>query len=139
MTENAGKFALILNTAAYDRVAFSLSLAIMTAAVGKDVGVLFGYGALARLKKGAADELGEETEAWIRPQVKDGIDRGSVQRISEALETLTKLGGKLYACPAAMALHHIGKAELIEEASTVCSVADFLNKYPGESSTTLYV
>lgn len=138
MAEYKERFALVLNTASYDRVAFSLSLAI-AAAVRKDVGVLFGYGALARLKKGGTDTLGEETDAWIRPQIKLGLERGSVGRISESLETLWKLGGKIYACPAAMALHNISKAELMDEASTVCSVAEFLNRHAGDGSTILYV
>lgn len=139
MTDGQGKLALVLNTASYDRVAFSLSLAIAAAAVGKEVGVLFGYGGLVRLRKGSTDHLGAETDAWARPQIKKGIERGSVGRISESLETLAKLGGKIYACPAAMALHNISKAELIDEADSVCSVAEFLNRYSDRGTTFLYV
>lgn len=118
------KIALVINTASYERVSFGLGIASAAAALGKEVHVLFGYGGLVRLRKGFEDEIGEETEAWIREQIKAGIKKGNT-RISESLKILHKLKGKVYACPAAMALHNLTKEELIDEAE-VRGVVEFL-------------
>jgi len=133
------KLALIVNTASYNRVSFALDVAIAAAAVGRGAAMLFGYGALLRLKKGNVDEVGDETEAWLREQIRSGLEKGSVPRISEQLETFWKLGGKVYACPAAMALHNLIKDELLEGVSEVCSVAGFLSRDAKDASTILYV
>ena len=139
MSAEGGNLALIINTASYDRVAFALSLANTAAAMGKEVAVLFGYGGLVRLKRGAVDEVGDETEAWIRGQIKLGLQKGSITRISELLETLTKLRGKIYACPSAMALHNLVRDELIDQVNQVCGLAEFLSRSTESAATTLYV
>ena len=139
MTTGKEKLALIINTAAYDRVAFAFNVAKSAAVVGKEVAMLFGYGGLVRLRKGHIDDVGDETEAWIREQLKAGVEKGSVPRISEEMATFRMLGGKLYACPAAMALHNLIKDELIEEVSEVCSVASFLSQNLQGTSALIYI
>lgn len=129
-----GGLAFIINTASYERVAFALAAANAGAALGKKVGLFFGYGGLIRLKKAHIDDVGEETDAWIRGLIKSGLDKGAVGRISDALETLRKLGGIIYACPAAMALHNLIKEELIEEVSEVCSLSEFLRRNSGDTN-----
>jgi len=133
------KLALIINTASYDRVAFALNVATAAAALGQEVAVLFGYGGLVRLKRGCTDAVGEETEAWIREEIRLGLEKGSVPRISEALETLQKLGGRIYACPAAMALHNLIKEELVEGVQQVCSLVEFLSRDARGASAIIYV
>ncbi|MBI4464437.1 MAG: DsrE/DsrF/DrsH-like family protein [Acidobacteria bacterium] len=139
MAGEDGKLALIVNTAAFDRVAFALNVANTAAAMGQETVLLFGYGALVRLKKGSADEVGEETPGWIREQVKAGLQKGNLVPISQLLDSLMMMGGKIYACPTAMALHNLTKAELIEGVTQVCGLAEFLGRDARESMTVLYV
>jgi peroxiredoxin family protein len=132
------KVAIIINSASYDRVAYALSIASTSAALGKEVHVLFTYGAINRLVKGKADEIGDETSAWIRKTIVEGSKKGSIPKISEMLNNLNKFGGKVYACVAGMALHNIVKDELTEQVEEVTGIAAFLEKVEG-ASTMLYV
>ncbi len=118
------KIALVINTASYERVSFGLGIASSAAALGKEVHVLFGYGGLVRLRKGLEDELGDETDGWLREQIRAGLRKGNTS-ISESLKMLHKLKGKIYACPAAMALHNLTSEDLIDEAE-VRGVVEFL-------------
>jgi len=133
-----GKVAIIINSPSYDRVAYALSIASISAVFGKEVHVLFTYGAVHRLVKGKADEIGEETDAWIREAIKAGSEKGSISKISEILNNLKRFGGNVYACVAAMALHNIVKDELAEEVNEVTSISAFLEKVEG-ASMVLYV
>ncbi len=133
-----GKIAIIINSASYDRVAYALTIASTSAAVGKEVHVLFTYGAILRLKRGKADEIGEETDVWIREHVTLGSLTGAIPKISELINNLNKFGGKVYTCVSAMALHNIMKDELTEEVNEVTSITAFLEKIEG-ASMILYV
>ena len=55
------KISIIINSASYDRVDYALVIASTSAATGKEVLVLFTYGAITRLVENKADEIGEET------------------------------------------------------------------------------
>lgn len=132
-----GKVALIINSPSYDRVSYALSIAAMSAAHFKEVHVLFTYGAVNRLVNGRVDMVGEETEAWIREDVKKGLEEGSIQRISEMVSHLKGFGGKVYACVAALKFHNIAKDELIEEVDGVTGISTFLEETEG--ATILYI
>jgi len=82
--------------------------------------------------------VGEETEGWIRERVKAGIEKGSLSPVSELLDDLKKLGGRVYACPAAMDLHNIVFGELAEEVDEVRSVVRFVSEDMADSSV-IYV
>lgn len=137
--ENGKKLVFIVNTASFDRVAFALNVANAAAAEGQEVELLFGYGGLLRLKKGATDQVGEETAPWVRDTARNGLAQGRVAPISELLESLLEMGGKLYACPAAMAFHNVARNELVEDAQQVCGLAEFLGQNAGKGATILYV
>ena len=132
------KVALIINSASYDRVSYALTIAGMSAALGKEVHVLFTYGALCRLIKGRTDEVGDETDPWIREVVKVRLRKGSIQKVSEMLENLKKFGGKIHACVAAMAFHNVTRDELVGEVDQVTGIAAFLEVTKG-ASMMLYV
>ena len=132
------KVALIINSASYDRVTYALMIAGMSAALGKEVHVLFTYRALCRLIKGRTDEVGDETDPWIKEAVRVGLSKGSIQKISETLENLKKFGGKIHACVAAMAFHNVTKDELIDEVDQVTGIVTFLEVTKG-ASMMLYV
>lgn len=131
------KLALIINNASYDRVAYALSIAAVSAAQFTQVHVLFTYGAIIRLIKDQTDSIGNETENWLRAQVITGRDAKTIPRISEMISHLKGFGGKIYACTAAMALHEISKDELIDEVDEVLGIASFLNRT--ESSDLVYI
>jgi len=135
---NEEKVAVIINSASYDRVAYALTIAVTSAALGKEVHVLFTYGAVRRLVKGETDRVEEETDAWIRENVKVGVVAGSIQKISEMLRDLKKFGGKVYGCVSAMAFHDVTKDELIEEVDMVTGITAFLEIAKG-ASMVLYV
>jgi peroxiredoxin family protein len=128
VAEQGQRLALIINTASYERVAFALGIATTAAAMGRDVSVLFGYGGVIRLKKGFTDSLGEETDGWIRERIGLLVKNGGVSPLSEYLNMLKKLGGKIYACPTAMELHDIVVGELVEEVDEVRSVTRFVRE-----------
>lgn len=131
------KVAMIINSPSYDRVSYALSIASVWAAHLKEVHVLFTYGAVCRLVKGKADDVGEETDEWIRKDMKLGLERGSIQRISEMISYLKGFGGKIYACVAAMAFHNIAKDDLMEEVDEPTGISTFLERTEG--ATILYV
>jgi peroxiredoxin family protein len=132
------KVALIINSASYNRVEHALTIATMSATLGREVHVLFAHSGLLRLRKGFTDKIGEETEAWIREAVKAGVKKGSMRKISELLTELKRLGGKVYACPAAMAFHGVTKEELIDEVDKVCGIAAFFEESASDALT-LYI
>jgi len=138
MTQNAEKIAMVINTASYERVSFGLAMALAAAALGKAVHVLFGHGGVMRLKKGFTDEVGEETAGWIREQIRAGLGKGRVTRISESLAILRKLGGKVYACPAALTFHDLTEDDLIGELDAVRGMVEFLRE-EAAGATVFYV
>jgi len=120
------KKALIINTASYERVAFALTLATAFSALGEKVSVLFSYGGILRLRKGHEDEIGEETNSWMK---KDSFARkreDNLPKISEQLKLLRSFGGKVYACPAAMAFHNLTRDELTDDLDDVRGLVSFL-------------
>jgi peroxiredoxin family protein len=135
--EQQGKVGLIINSASYDRVSYALSIANISAAHLKDVQVFFTYGAILRLQEGKADMVGEETEAWLREQIRDGLEKGTMPRISEMLSFAKGFGVKIYACSGACAFHKISKEELplVDE---VMGISSYLEKMEG-ASMMLYV
>jgi len=129
--------AIIINSPSYDRVSYALSIAAISAGHFKEVHVLFTYGAIRRLLKGKVDVVEEETDAWIRGNIRLGLEKGSIPKISDMIFHLKGFGGKVYACVAAMAFHNITKDELIEEVDEVTGISTFLEKTEG--ATMLYV
>lgn len=121
LTEIKKKKAIIINTASYERVVLALALATVSAALGESVSVLFSYGGILRLRRGHEDEIEEETNTWIKEKRKN-----SLPKISEYLKHLRSFGGKIYACPAAMAYHDITKDELTDECDEIRGLAAFL-------------
>ena len=120
--------ALIINNAAYDRVAYALSIAAVSAAQFTHVHVLFTYGAIIRLTKDQTDNIGNETESWLRPQLQKGREAKAIPLISEVISHLKGFGGKIYACTAAMALHEITSEDLISEVDETLGIASFLQR-----------
>ena len=131
------KVAIIINSYSYDRVSYALTIASTSAAQFKEVYVLFTYGAVLRLVKDAADDMGDETNALIRKNMTLGIEQGSMKRISEMISYLKGFGGKIYVCSAAIAFHHIAKDDLREDVDEITGISTFLEKTEG--ATMLYV
>lgn len=129
--------ALIINNASYDRVAYALSIAAVSAAQFTQVHVLFTYGAIIRLIKDQTDNIGNETESWLRAQIQTGRDAKTIPLISEMISHLKGFGGKIYACTAAMALHEIAKEDMIDEVDDVLGIASFLQRT--ESADLVYI
>jgi peroxiredoxin family protein len=127
------KVAMIVNSSSYERVSYALSIATISAAHLKDVHVLFTYGAVRRLVKGKTDDVGEETDAGIRADIRLGLEKGSIQKISEMITYLKGFGGKIYACSAALTFHQLTQDDLIEETDDVTGISTFLDKTEGAS------
>lgn len=53
--------------------------------------------------------MGEETDACKKEDVKLGLEKGSIQKISQMVFHLKGFGGKVYAYIAAVAFHNIAK------------------------------
>lgn len=139
MAETKERLALIINSAAYERVNFALCVAVAEASLGKEVRAMFGHGGVIRLKKGCADQVGEETNALFHEQIKTGIESNGIPSNHELLSMLKQLGGKIYACPTAMTLHNIKEDELIEEVDEVRSLIEFLWEDTKGAKRVIYV
>ena len=131
------KVGLIINNSSFDRVSYALTVASTLAAHFKEVHVLFTYGAVLRLIKNRADDIGEETNAWIRKEIKSGLETGHMKKISEMINYLKGFGGRIYACSAALAFHNIAITDLGEAVDEVTGISSFLEKTDG--ATMLYV
>jgi peroxiredoxin family protein len=131
------KVGLILNSASYDKVANALSMANIYAAHLKEVHIFFTYGAILRLLENKAEEVGDETEAWLRQPIREGLEKGTIPRVSEMLSFSKGFGVKIYACTAAVAFHKLSKDQLnfVDE---VTSISSFLEKIEG-TATLLYI
>lgn len=138
MSQRKDKLAFIINSDRYERVAFALGVAAAAVATGMQVHILFGHGGVVRLKEGMTDKLGYDTDNPVAKRIKLGIEKGSLTPISELLETLKKLGVRIYACPQAMELHNIVVEELVKEVDEVRSVARFVAEDIPEA-TVIYV
>jgi predicted peroxiredoxin len=115
------KIALIINTSFYERVSSALALALAYSALGGNVSVLFYYEGVLRLRKGYEDE------GW----------KEKLPKISEQLKHLRNYGGKIYACPAAMAYHNLTKDDLTNELDGVRGLVEFLAD--AKDGTIIYV
>lgn len=138
MNERQDILAFIINSDSFERIAFALDVATTAAATGKDVRLIFGNKGIVRLKKGYTDQLGTETDSWIKNRLRLGMKKGGIASLSELLRTLKKLGGKIYACPAAMDLYGITVAQLIEEVDEVRSLVRFVTEDMADASV-IYV
>lgn len=130
--------AFIINTSSYERVAYALSLAAISAARGNETILLFAFNGILRLLKGNVDILSRETNEPIRHEISRGLEKGSVQRISYLIKNIKDFGGKIYACSAAMALHNVTKDDLIEDVDGIMGLATFL-ELVGDDSKIIYV
>lgn len=139
MSETKERLAIILNTASFERVSYALGIAATEQALNREVYLLFGHGALIRLKKGFTDKLAEETSSWLREQMRKGLNKGAIQGILESLKDFKKLGGRIYACPTAMSLHGISQDELIEEVDAIRGVVAFLSEEAKGASKVIYI
>ncbi len=127
------KINLIFHNGAWDRVNYGLSIAVAALASGKEVHAIFTYGALKRLVEGRADEAGEETSEEIKGMLKRGGLIGKVPSISELLQIGSRMGLKIYACPAAMAIFDIGQEQLMPGVDSVVGLTGFLEISQGSS------
>jgi len=121
-----GRKVFIINTASYERVAFALNIAATFAALGEEVSVLFGYGGVLRLRKGFVDEIDDETSKYMRKDIVEGGGKDGILKISETIKFLRSLGGKIYACPTAMAIHNLTRNDLIDDLDDIRGIASFL-------------
>lgn len=139
MAEGGDRVVLIVNTASWERVYLGLSLASAVATLGEEVCVFFSFGGLFRLKKGFTDEVGEETSGWLREQIEAAVHQGGISKISDLIKSLRRLGGKVYACTAAMAVHNLIRTDLIDDIDEVQGMVEFYVSKAKEASTLIYL
>ncbi|MDP2719399.1 MAG: hypothetical protein U1D67_00375 [Dehalococcoidia bacterium] len=132
------KISLVMHDGAWDKVNYGLSIAVAALSSGKEVHAMFTYGALKRLIKGRADEMGGETSEEIRNRLQGGAFKGKLATNLELLRIGSQMGLKIYACPAAMAVLGISREQLIPEADSVVGLMGFLEISLG-SSLTYYI
>ncbi|MBI4284448.1 MAG: DsrE/DsrF/DrsH-like family protein [Chloroflexi bacterium] len=125
-TETKESVAIILHSGAYDRVAYALSIALVSLASGMDVHMLATYEGLRRFTKGHLTDLGEETSPIVRTNIQRGLASGGIPSMESQLADAKKLGLKLYACPNAMAALNITMTDLIDEVDDIMGLAGFL-------------
>lgn len=127
MSEQKKRLAIILHSGAYDRAAYALSIALVSLASGMEAHILLTYEGLRRFTKGHLMDVGEETSAVVRVQVKRGLESGGIAPLDAQLADAKKLGLKLYACPSAMAALNITVDDLPGDIDDIMGLAGFLN------------
>ncbi len=105
---------MIIDTSSYSRIHFGLGLASSYASLGYNVGIMFGYEGIKRLKKDFIDQIGEEEKEFQK-----------LTKISEILEMIRNMRGKIYACPTAMALNNLTINDLIDGIDNVMGLVEF--------------
>ena len=80
------------------------------------------------LKNTSIDSIGEEAGEWSRKDLEAALQKGAIFRISENLNALRKPGGKVYACPAAMAMHNFFRPDLANELDGVRGIVELLRR-----------
>ncbi len=120
------RVVVMVSSASYEKVLFAARLALSLQAQGKQVYLFFTYGAVARLRRGMLDAVGDETEPWLRGLIEEGLKRGSVHRISEVIREFKTLGGKVFACSSALLLHGLELKDLEDVVDGVKPMAAFL-------------
>jgi peroxiredoxin family protein len=133
----ARRRSFVVNTASYERVSFSLSVAASLASLGDDVSMLFGFGGVLRLRRGWEDRVGPETGEWVRGDAERWLSGGNrAARITDLLRLARELGVKIYACPTAMAFHGISREDLTDAVDGVMGMTEFLSR---EDADVIYV
>ncbi len=106
---------MIIDTSFYSRIHFALSIASSYSSLGYYMRIMFGYEGVKRLRKGVVDHIEEGAE--------EGFQK--LTKISEIIEGIRKLGGKIYVCPTAMALHNLTRDDLIDDIDNVMGIVEF--------------
>ena len=132
------QLVFVISSKSYLRIMQNLSLAVVAAAMGINVEIYFTYGGILRLVKGCEDTVYDDD--YMADDIKRGMERGSIPRISNLLETLSILKVKIYACPSAMAFHNIRKDDLNNCVTGVKSISDSVKTLLDyENSNIIYV
>lgn len=129
---------MILYDGSFGRVSYALSIAMVASAGGMDVHILFAHGALKRLIKDHAEDMGDETDREIKEGIERGLAKGSIQSISQQLKDAKKVGLKVYACVNAMAILNVSRDELIGEVDKTMGLSTFLS-LAENASITLFI
>jgi len=134
------RLCIFLHSGAYDRVYQAISISNVALAMGGEVHIFFSYGALKRLVRGHTDDVSIEGEpAPFTTEIEKNLKRGTLDRISEVLDTAKRFGEiKLYACTASMAILNIARDELIDIVDSSMGLVSFLGLVK-EADTTLYI
>lgn len=142
MTEGkkAQRLCLFVHSGSYDRVYQALSISTVVLATGGQVHSFWSYGALKRLVKGRADELGMDSEPEpFRAEMEKNLKRGTIDRISSMIQTAKRFDGfKVYACTASMAVLNVTRDEFDEVVDSSMGLVTFMDLVKG-ADTTLYI
>lgn len=138
--KKARRLCIFLHSGSYDRVYQALSISTVFLATGGEVHVFWSYGALKRLAKGRTDDIVIEGEsAPFKDEIAKNLKRGTIDKISEMLNTAKKFGRfKIYACTASMAVLNIARDELIDAVDSSMGLVSFLELVKG-ADTALYI
>lgn len=123
------RYCIFLHSGSYDRVYQAMAITNVVLAMGGEVNAFFSYGALKRLVKGMTDVpvIEGEPAAFVE-DIKRNIERGTIDEISEMMDTASRFDGfKAYACTASMAVLNISRDELIDVVDSSMGLVSFLN------------
>lgn len=131
------RIGIVINTSLYERVSYALNLATMYVIRGNEVYILFGYDGVKRLTKNNIDNIDVDVGRHIAEDIRKGLEKEIIPRLSEQILEFRRIGGKVYACSSAMALHNIVLNDLID-IDGVTGLYEFIEKM-GEDATIIYV
>ena len=130
--------AIIFHSGAYDRVNHGLSIALTNLIIGKDTKSFFTHSSLKYLVKEKEDVIEFiEGDEYYKERFKKFLSEKNIHSIRELIRDYKKLGGKIYVCPASMALLNITRAELIAEVDATMGLASFLSE--AENCSLLFI
>ncbi|MFC2041070.1 DsrE/DsrF/DrsH-like family protein [Chloroflexota bacterium] len=120
------RVTIILHSGAYDRASYALSIAQAALASDMEVHMMLTYEGLKRFTKKHLTDIGEETPATVRANIKQGLEAGAIQHLEEQLAEAKNTGLKIHACPNVMAGFHIPRRDLVG-VDDVMGLATFLS------------
>ncbi len=134
------RYCIFLHSGSYDRVYQAVSISTVVLAMGGEVHIFCSYGGLLRMVKGRTDEVVVEGEPGpFKEQIEKNLNRGTLDHISDLLETAHRFGGfHIYACTASMAVLNIARNELIDLVDASMGLVSFLELVK-EADKVLYI
>ena len=129
MSTNIKGLGIIFHSDSYDRIHHGLSLALAGSALGREVKLIFTYGALVYLKKNGGENSQSNRESETQEKILEkSTAKGHSETFAGLISQLKAMGGNVYTCTNSMGMLNIARNELVEEVDKSTGLTTFLSE-----------